>query len=606
MSCNNQRSHPNQQGFALAVLAAIMLVTSVLVISATQKMQPLRDYAAHSKTSAKLSKIADALTAYVTTYSRLPCPASPTSILGDSTYGLESRDSSFECNATSIFSNITAGSKKYMGAVPVTTLGLENDMGVDAWGNKIEYVVSDSAYKTSIENSSLNFFNSTPILEVQSKDGTSLTSQASYILISRGANQLNAWNANSSSIGTRSAISHLETENTECSTASKSLSCGGVYFDNIFKVSNVDFIDDLLLYGEKDKLLQDCQNASYNNQCNVQSCETFGDASNWSLSSKTYLSVTPSNFPYIDISMKPKTDFIYNFSATLDSISIASTYIYLMYDYELESAPGKIFTSTIAFFSTNGFQGAFNSSYLGKTINVPFGDSGHIPRKLYFQSPGTGTSKFSMQLSNVNIQTRPLYKSNELYYNIWDNISCPLTNSGGSGTRADCSTIKYLLSDSRYPSSPTYTSRLSTAEGFTNYIYSGYGSQISGYFTPDESTNYTFYVASNQVAILYFSTDSNPANVKQVSYNDKATKQREWSNSDVSASSPIALEAGQSYYFSLIHVAGGDTNGNFVGLGCNTTNSAKDVMTCNNNNAVCAGTFSTAPIDSLLMQKQCQ
>lgn len=110
-----------------------------------------------------------------------------------------------------------------------------------------------------------------------------------------------------------------------------------------------------------------------------------------------------------------------------------------------------------------------------------------------------------------------------------------------------------------------------------------YGTRMSLIFTPPVTTNYVFYMAANETAILWLSTDENPANKHAIAWQSSSTSKRNWSanisartsafdtnlvgaagvtvpgaspwpTADANSFATISLVAGQRYYLELDHI----------------------------------------------------
>lgn len=129
--------------------------------------------------------------------------------------------------------------------------------------------------------------------------------------------------------------------------------------------------------------------------------------------------------------------------------------------------------------------------------------------------------------------------------------------------------------------SPDGSSATRTAAS-QNFVPNAFGTRMSLMFVPPVTTNYVFYVAADDTAVLWLSTNSDPANKRVIVYQPAATYKRSWgvvagsdtatfdTNSIVSyitgpnaAPWPVAdannhavitLEAGQRYYLELDHI----------------------------------------------------
>jgi autotransporter-associated beta strand protein len=120
------------------------------------------------------------------------------------------------------------------------------------------------------------------------------------------------------------------------------------------------------------------------------------------------------------------------------------------------------------------------------------------------------------------------------------------------------STVANLTSSANYPSFPDTSGVITTGESPTNYAET-YGQRWSGWITPPQTGNYRFYLASDDNAQLWISTDDRRANrvLRAVETNYRTPRSWPTSNTDESTSPQLALVAGQRYYIELLHKEGG-------------------------------------------------
>jgi hypothetical protein len=87
-----------------------------------------------------------------------------------------------------------------------------------------------------------------------------------------------------------------------------------------------------------------------------------------------------------------------------------------------------------------------------------------------------------------------------------------------------------------------------------------YGQRIRGYICAPVTGNYTFYLASDNNAELWLSTDDKPATKRKIASVTGWTNSREWLKYPSQISENIRLEAGKKYYIEALHKeeAGGD------------------------------------------------
>ena len=91
-----------------------------------------------------------------------------------------------------------------------------------------------------------------------------------------------------------------------------------------------------------------------------------------------------------------------------------------------------------------------------------------------------------------------------------------------------------------------------------------YGARYRGYYIAPVTGDYTFWVAADNSAEIWLSTDSNPANKFKIAYNDQWIGKRYWSAGS-QKSAPIQLVAGKRYYIEGLHKQASPTNNFAVG-----------------------------------------
>lgn len=140
-------------------------------------------------------------------------------------------------------------------------------------------------------------------------------------------------------------------------------------------------------------------------------------------------------------------------------------------------------------------------------------------------------------------------------------VSIDLTPAGqviGSGIRQQVwtnlagSDIADLTSDGRYPFAPDAVRVLSSFDSGAN-TGDNYGSRIRALLTPATSGYYTFYLASNEDAVLLLGTDATPAGAVQIASVNGWTYYNQWTKYASQDSDPVFLQAGQSYYIETVH-----------------------------------------------------
>ena len=107
---------------------------------------------------------------------------------------------------------------------------------------------------------------------------------------------------------------------------------------------------------------------------------------------------------------------------------------------------------------------------------------------------------------------------------------------------------------------PTSTSQISSLEEQQSYTPFNVGSRIRAYLTAPVTGKYTFWIAADDAAELWLSTDDNPANKVKIAYTLSWTNFREWTKFGSQKSAAITLRANTRYYIEVLHKqgAGGD------------------------------------------------
>lgn len=103
---------------------------------------------------------------------------------------------------------------------------------------------------------------------------------------------------------------------------------------------------------------------------------------------------------------------------------------------------------------------------------------------------------------------------------------------------------------------PSKTSQLISLEGPLNYG-SNYGARIKGYIYPPATGKYTFWIAADDAAELWLSTDENEANKAKIASLVSWTNFREWNKMPSQQSAQVTLQGGQKYYIEVLHKQGG-------------------------------------------------
>jgi hypothetical protein len=104
-------------------------------------------------------------------------------------------------------------------------------------------------------------------------------------------------------------------------------------------------------------------------------------------------------------------------------------------------------------------------------------------------------------------------------------------------------------------SPPSASRQLPSFESPSN-ISDNYGSRVRGYITAPQSGTYTFWVAGDDKAELWLSTNEYASNKVKIAYTNGWTFEREYTKSPSQKSTGIVLSAGKKYYVEALQKEG--------------------------------------------------
>jgi len=90
--------------------------------------------------------------------------------------------------------------------------------------------------------------------------------------------------------------------------------------------------------------------------------------------------------------------------------------------------------------------------------------------------------------------------------------------------------VSDLTNDPRYTNSPDQTNLLTTFFESPTDIAENYGQRVHGYIVPPVTGNYTFWIAADDNAELWLSSDSNPASAQRIAFVPGWTSSPVWGN----------------------------------------------------------------------------
>lgn len=122
--------------------------------------------------------------------------------------------------------------------------------------------------------------------------------------------------------------------------------------------------------------------------------------------------------------------------------------------------------------------------------------------------------------------------------------------------------VSALQSHERFQHTPSQVDFLSSLE--SKDLGDAYGIRVLGLITPPVSGEYVFYIASDDQSQFYLSTDETPTRKVLLASEPQWNNSRDWvgvarrtPSRPQNRSNPVALTAGQPYYFEILHKDGG-------------------------------------------------
>lgn len=154
----------------------------------------------------------------------------------------------------------------------------------------------------------------------------------------------------------------------------------------------------------------------------------------------------------------------------------------------------------------------------------------------------TATDNGPSPLSDTATITVQVVKA-ALKREVWTNLS------GGQA-------VTDLTGSLYFPQSPDITAYTQNFKAPTSFG-DNYGQRLSGYVIPQETGNYTFWIASDDGGELSISSDSSAANKKRIATVNGSVGEEQWTAQANQQSAVIALLAGQRYYIEALQKEGG-------------------------------------------------
>ncbi len=206
-------------GFSLVEFAILLVIFGAIAAASTMLGGKWVEKEEHKSSKLNVKTVEEALDAYRKLNGRLPCPADPTLAPDDANFGVEAANAG-TCTGGAPAAATAAGGagNTVVGVMPTKTLGLGNNLVVDAWGNRFDYYVDkrmtgDNAFTVyGAANTDIGD------IEVRDSSGGVRSAKAVYALVSKGANARGASSREGTALNTKTA-DLLEQENNEYNAA---------------------------------------------------------------------------------------------------------------------------------------------------------------------------------------------------------------------------------------------------------------------------------------------------------------------------------------------------------------------------------------------------
>ena len=121
------------------------------------------------------------------------------------------------------------------------------------------------------------------------------------------------------------------------------------------------------------------------------------------------------------------------------------------------------------------------------------------------------------------------------------------------------SAVSDLTGHSSYPDGASGEDYRTSLEGPTGWLES-YGARLRGYLHPPVTGNYRFWIAGDDSAELYLSTDASPAHKQLIAGVPSRTDPDEWDRHASQQSGEVYLQAGLRYYVEVLHKQGASSD----------------------------------------------
>jgi concanavalin A-like lectin/glucanase superfamily protein/chitobiase/beta-hexosaminidase-like protein/Big-like domain-containing protein len=197
---------------------------------------------------------------------------------------------------------------------------------------------------------------------------------------------------------------------------------------------------------------------------------------------------------------------------------------------------------------------------------------------LDYSTPSTNSPVYGAPLNLTNsavlkvMASKPGFVPSQVVVATFINSASLVFSEGFLKQEFYANATRAQLEDPSFSQQPTFVNYLNSFETPSGQGIN-YAERVSGYFTPALTTNYVFFICSDDDSDLFLSTDSNPGNEHLIAAETSWSNSRQWlssSGGSVLASKrsdqftgttwpggpTIGLQAGNQYYIEAVHHQG--------------------------------------------------
>ena len=263
-------SKNRKTAFSLIELSIVLVVTAIIIAGVLSASTASINNAKIKTTNERIKVIYKALGNFVLTNYRLPCPAALNIAKDVAAYG-NPVSSAGNCSGVGVYKSSTQSSVIY-GMIPISALGLPQDLAEDGFGNKLIYIVNNNYTAADYPGTSpTTFFSSfsesdiSNIRILQVSSGNVIDGNA-FAIISLGQNKYGAFNSTGTTQNGTTSTDTYEQQHyvtsVNLSTSPYTASFGNVAGNAsrvviTYENSGSDVFDDIVFFKTRNQMIVD-------------------------------------------------------------------------------------------------------------------------------------------------------------------------------------------------------------------------------------------------------------------------------------------------------------------------------------------------------------